>query len=31
MIHGYFNIVGAGREAVAHNREIAARLRAALA
>jgi acetyl esterase len=30
MIHGYFNIVGAGREAVAHNREIAARLRAAL-
>jgi acetyl esterase len=31
MIHGFFNIVGVGREARAHNREIAARLAAALA
>jgi acetyl esterase len=31
MIHGFFNIVGVGREAVAHNRETAARLRIALA
>ncbi|MFL6157413.1 MAG: alpha/beta hydrolase [Marmoricola sp.] len=31
MIHGFFNLVGAGREAVSYNREIAAKLRAALA
>jgi acetyl esterase len=31
MIHGFFNIVGVGREVVGHNRETAARLRAALA
>ena len=31
MIHGFFNIVGVGREARAHNREIAARLAEALA
>ena len=30
MIHGFFNIVGVGREARAHNREIAARLAEAL-
>ena len=31
MIHGFFNIVGVGREAPAYNREIAERLRHALA
>jgi acetyl esterase len=31
MIHGFFNLVGVGRQAVAHNRETATRLRAALA
>ena len=31
MIHGFFNIVGVGREARAHNREIAGRLAEALA
>ncbi|MCX6396659.1 MAG: alpha/beta hydrolase [Propionibacteriales bacterium] len=31
MVHGFFNIVGAGREAVSYNREIAETLRAALA
>ena len=31
MIHGFFNVVGVGREARAHNEEIAASLRAALA
>jgi len=31
MVHGFFNIVGAGREAVGYNREIAAVLRKALA
>lgn len=30
MIHGFFNMVGAGREAPAYDAEIAARLRAAL-
>ena len=31
MVHGFFNMVGVGREAPAYNAEIAARLRAALA
>lgn len=31
MIHGFFNMVGAGRRAPAYNREIAERLRVALA
>ncbi|MCZ4499894.1 MAG: alpha/beta hydrolase [Marmoricola sp.] len=31
MVHGFFNIVGAGREAVSYNREIAAVLKASLA
>ena len=30
MVHGFFNMVGVGREAPAYNAEIAARLRAAL-
>jgi len=31
MIHGFFNMVGVGREAPAYNAEIAMRLRDALA
>lgn len=31
MVHGFFNIVGVGREAVRYNREVAAVLRSALA
>jgi acetyl esterase len=31
MIHGFLHLVGAGREALAHNHEIAERLRAAMA
>ncbi len=31
MIHGFLHLVGVGREALAHNREIADRLRLAMA
>jgi len=31
MVHGFFNMVGVGREAPAYNAEIADRLRAAVA